>query len=306
MVTQDSINQLITLSREYNKECYFEGDPIIFPKHFALLMQGKPGLFCSINESKSCSGFSVRESSAACTTAYDNTTASDKEGEDPIPTFVPTLKDVEIAGIIAAHLAWGRRDMIIRDCKRAFDEMCWQPYNYVMAGKYKDDDASLHRTIKWSEFAQICTNLKEFYSNNSTLESLDADQIRVQIYSQKSNPKAANKKIHMFRRWMVRNDGVVDLGLWKNSTPAQLVIPLDVHVHRSAINLGITSRRGADITTAKEITDFLKTIFPDDPCKGDFALFAYAATKLKEQEIANKGKQSAKAKSNGNIKESNI
>ena len=333
MVSQDSINQLITLSREYNKECYFEGDPIIFPKHFALLMQGKPGLFCSTTQSNPSIVHIDKESSAANTTsndittltasitttgsitvgdsttacnsitACDTTTTSDN---DAMPTYIPTLKDVEIAGIIAAHLAWGRRDMIIRDCKRAFDEMCWQPYNYVMAGKYKDDDVSLHRTIKWSEFAQICTNLKEFYSNNSTLESLDADQIRVQIYSQKSNPKAANKKIHMFRRWMVRNDGVVDLGLWKNSTPAQLVIPLDVHVHRTAINLGITSRKGADITTAQEITDFLKTIFPEDPCKGDFALFAYAATKLKEQEIANKGKQSAKAKSNGNIKESNI
>lgn len=198
------------------------------------------------------------------------------------------MQDVEIAGIIAAHLAWGRRDMIIRDCKRAFDEMGWRPYDYVMAGRYRDDDASLHRTIKWSEFARICSNLREYFSKNETLETIDADKIRVDIFGQKSNPKAANKKIHMFRRWMVRNDGVVDLGLWKNTSPATLTIPLDVHVHRSAINLGITSRKSADLTTATEITDFLKKVFPDDPCKGDFALFAYAATKLKEQEQAQK------------------
>ncbi|MBR5856380.1 MAG: DUF2400 family protein, partial [Bacteroidales bacterium] len=125
------------------------------------------------------------------------------------------------------------------------------------------------------------SNLKEFYTTHRSIEELEPDQIRVQIYSQKSNPKAANKKIHMFRRWMVRNDGIVDLGLWKSISPAQLVIPLDVHVHRSATNLGITLRKSADITTAQEITDFLKKIFPNDPCKGDFALFAYAATKLK-------------------------
>ena len=267
MVTQESINELIKLSQEYNKECYFEEDPIIFPKHFALLMQGKSGLF---------------------------NTAADRVA---FATGIPSLKDVEIAGIIAAHLAWGRRNMIIRDCKRAFDEMGWQPYNYVMAGNYRSDDASLHRTIKWSEFAKICANLKEFYSNNETLEELDADQIRVQIYSQKSNPKAANKKIHMFRRWMVRSDGIVDLGLWKKTSPAELVIPLDVHVHRSAANLGITMRKGADITTAQEITDFLKRVFPEDPCKGDFALFAYAATKLREQEIANKRNKEIKNKS---------
>ena len=98
------------------------------------------------------------------------------------------------------------------------------------------------------------------------------------VYGQKSDLKAANKKIHMFRRWMVRNDGIVDLGIWKSISPAELIIPLDVHVHRSAINMGITERKGSDITTALQITDFLKKVFPSDPCKGDFALFAYAAT----------------------------
>lgn len=188
------------------------------------------------------------------------------------------LQDVEIAGIIAAHLAWGRRDMIVRDCTRAFDEMGWQPYQYVMEGNYRNEDKSLHRTIKWSDFAAICGRLKEFYSNNESLEKLTPDQIRVIVYGQKSDPKAANKKIHMFRRWMVRNDGIVDLGIWKSISPAELIIPLDVHVHRSAINMGITERKGSDITTALQITDFLKKVFPSDPCKGDFALFAYAAT----------------------------
>lgn len=260
-----------SLAEQYNKEEYFTGDPIIFPKHFARLMQGKeglPGFGCSGSGDNACS-------------CRENRIGSELSGRKY------TLQDVEIAAVIAAHLAWGRRDMIVRDCKRAFDEMGWEPYRYVMAGRYRNEDASLHRTIKWSEFAAICSRLRDFYSVESSLEVLSPDEMRVKVYGQKSDTKAANKKIHMLRRWMVRNDGIVDLGLWRSISPADLVIPLDVHVHRSALQLGVTARKGADIVTAGEITAFLKKAFPGDPCKGDFALFAYAATIRKEAESKN-------------------
>ena len=61
------------------------------------------------------------------------------------------LADVEISALLSAHLAWGRRAMIVRDCERMFEEMSWRPYDYVMNGEYRDENASLHRTIKWSE-----------------------------------------------------------------------------------------------------------------------------------------------------------
>ena len=73
------------------------------------------------------------------------------------------LADVEIAAVISAHLAWGRRAMIVRDCGRAFDEMGWKPYDYVMKGEYRCEPCSLHRTVMWSEFAAICSALREFY-----------------------------------------------------------------------------------------------------------------------------------------------
>ena len=186
-----------------------------------------------------------------------------------------TLQDVEISAVISAHLAWGRREMIVRDCRRAFDEMEWRPYEYVNKGLYRDEDISLHRTIKWSDFAGICSRLKWFYTNNSTLEILSPDQMRTEIYGQKSDVKATNKKIHMLRRWMVRNDGIVDLGIWKNISPSELVIPLDVHVFNSAKKLGITTRRSPDYKAAIEITEYLRKVFPDDPIIGDFALFGY-------------------------------
>ena len=127
------------------------------------------------------------------------------------------LADVEITALIAAHLAWGRRAMIVRDCTRALDEMDWKPYDYVMRGKYRDENASLHRTVKWSEFAQICGRLREIYSEVPSIEGLTNGEIRCRIYGRKEDPKAPDKKINMMRRWMVRDDGKVDLGLWKHS-----------------------------------------------------------------------------------------
>ena len=82
----------------------------------------------------------------------------------------------------------------------------------------------------------------------------------------------------MLRRWMVRDDGKVDLGLWKNISPDELLIPLDVHVYTQAVELDLTARKPKDIKTVREITDAFSDIFPHDPCKGDFALFGYGVT----------------------------
>ena len=188
------------------------------------------------------------------------------------------LADVEIAGLLAAHLAWGRRAMIVRDCDRMFEEMNWRPYDYVMNGEYRNEDVSLHRTIKWRQFAQICENLRNIYAEHDSLEGLTDTDIRCMIFGQKEDRKAPNKKISMMRRWMVRDDGKVDLGVWKNSDKTSLIMPLDVHVYTQATALGLTSRKQKDIVTAREITDAFKEIWPEDPCKGDFALFGYGVT----------------------------
>ena len=187
------------------------------------------------------------------------------------------LQDVEVAAVFAAHFAWGRRAMIVRDCSRLFDEMQWRPFDYVMSGDWRDDPVSIHRTVKWSEVAQICRRLRDFYSAGPgrSLEELGTDGIRTKIFGQKEDPKAPNKKINMMRRWMVRRDGKVDLGLWTNTDPADLLIPLDVHVWQEATALGLTSRKQKDIVTVKEITAALEEVFPGDPCKGDFALFGF-------------------------------
>ncbi len=190
------------------------------------------------------------------------------------------LADVEISALLAAHLAWGRRAMIVRDCGRMFDEMDWKPYEYVMNGEYRDENVSLHRTIKWSEFAAICRRLKTLYDHTAvpSIEGMTDTEIRVNVFGQKEDRRAPNKKISMMRRWLVRDDGKVDLGVWKKSDKTQLILPLDVHVYDQATALGLTERRPKDIVTAREITDAFRDIWPDDPCKGDFALFGYGVT----------------------------
>lgn len=201
-----------------------------------------------------------------------------KEFANRLPEGDVRLADVEIAALLSCHLAWGRRSMIVRDCERMFDHMQWRPYDYVMNGEYRNDDSSLHRTIKWSDFAGICGRLKGIYEERDSLEGMSDADFRVRIFGQKEDRKAPNKKINMMRRWMVREDGKVDLGLWKKSDKKSLILPLDVHVYDQATALGLTSRRQKDIVTAQEITDAFRDIFPEDPCLGDFALFGYGVT----------------------------
>ncbi len=190
-----------------------------------------------------------------------------------------TLADVEISALLASHLAWGRRSMIVRDCGRMLDEMDWKPYEYVMNGEYRDENASLHRTVKWSEFAAICGRLRQIYRTTGSLEGFSDSDIRTKIFGQKEDGKAPNKKISMMKRWLVRDDGKVDLGVWKASDKKQLILPLDVHVYSQATALNLTARRQKDIVTAREITDTFRGIWPEDPCKGDFALFGYGVTR---------------------------
>lgn len=189
-----------------------------------------------------------------------------------------SLQDIEIAAVFSAHFAWGRRAMIVRDCERLFDQMEWRPADYVMSGDWRDDETSIHRTVKWSEVARICRSLREWYRWHDSLEQLSPADFRDTVFGQKPDPKAPNKKINMMRRWMVRDDGKVDLGLWKKTDKRDLIIPLDVHVHTQATELGLTKRRQKDLQTAIQITETFREIFPDDPMLGDFALFGYGVT----------------------------
>jgi len=83
---------------------------------------------------------------------------------------------------------------------------------------------------------------------------------------------SACKRLCMFLRWMVRPADGIDLGLWREISPAKLIIPVDAHIQRIARFLGLTSRRQADWRMAKEITSALRHYDLEDPVKYDFSL----------------------------------
>jgi uncharacterized protein (TIGR02757 family) len=81
----------------------------------------------------------------------------------------------------------------------------------------------------------------------------------------------ACKRWRMFLRWMVR-PGWPDLGVWKGLEPADLLIPLDTHVARTARFIGLSSRSTPDGRMAREVTEGLKKACPEDPLTFDFAI----------------------------------
>ena len=84
---------------------------------------------------------------------------------------------------------------------------------------------------------------------------------------------SACKRLHMALRWLVRNDGIVDLGVWKRLKPKDLMIPLDVHVARVSRSLGLLDRNSNDRKAVEMLTAKLREFDEEDPVKYDFALF---------------------------------
>jgi uncharacterized protein (TIGR02757 family) len=82
---------------------------------------------------------------------------------------------------------------------------------------------------------------------------------------------SGSKRLLLFLRWMVRPADGVDLGLW-DVDASRLLIPVDVHIHRLARNLGFTRRRGLSWRTTEEITAALARLDPRDPASYDFSL----------------------------------
>lgn len=82
---------------------------------------------------------------------------------------------------------------------------------------------------------------------------------------------SACKRLNLMLRWLVRRDDV-DPGGWTCVGPEKLIVPLDTHMHKIALTMGMTGRKSADIRTALEVTASFGRISPGDPVRYDFAL----------------------------------
>jgi uncharacterized protein (TIGR02757 family) len=83
---------------------------------------------------------------------------------------------------------------------------------------------------------------------------------------------SACKRLNLFLRWMVRGPDGVDFGLWRDIPAAELVMPLDTHVHRIGTFIGLTRRKDLSWRTAEDVTMRLRRLDAQDPVRYDFAL----------------------------------
>lgn len=209
---------------------------------------------------------------------------------DPVsfPHRFSEKKDIEISGFLTAWIAYGNRKQILKRANEVHDDMEGKPYEFITKqgyNIYKEKEGSFYRFFKYSDLYEICHRLNAVYTNYKDMEqavnATDHDAITALqklfdgINGIPYTTQSACKRLAMFLRWMIRRDKIVDFGIWQSMDPTDLLIPLDTHVFKMAKRLGMTKRSQADRKAAEEITSALRTIWNDDPCKGDFALFGY-------------------------------
>lgn len=217
-----------------------------------------------------------------------------------IPHLYTQKEDIEIAGFLAATIAWGKREMIIKNSHKMMSFLGNSPYDFILS--HTEDDLSkfehfVHRTYNLEDFKFFVRSLKNIYTNHNGLEGVftkhqSKESLQPAIHEFKkvffeiphpsrttkhvSDPikGSAAKRINMYLRWMVRRDNHgVDFGLWRNIKPALLSCPLDVHSGNVARKLGILTRKQNDGKALTELDNALRELDPTDPVKYDFALF---------------------------------
>lgn len=218
-----------------------------------------------------------------------------------IPHQFSIKQDIEIAGLFAAVFAWGQRKTIINKCLALLDLMDNAPYDFILNHSGHDLDAISsfkHRTFNGTDALYFIHFLKWHYSRSISLEDLflhhdigePVEKSLIQFHqcffslpdaparTRKHIPtplrKSTCKRLNMFLRWMVRDDGRgVDLGIWNRIKMKDLICPIDMHVDRVARRLSLIKRKQTDWLTALELTANLRLLDPDDPVKYDYALF---------------------------------
>ena len=208
------------------------------------------------------------------------------------------VRDREIAGLVASSLACGRVEQILASVALALSRIK-KPARFVREenerGMREIFKGFRHRFADGNNLAAMLSgagaaarkhgSLGNAYKKHMDSKKGDADAALGAFVDELldgasgdaghllPHPKkgSACKRLHLFLRWMVRKDAV-DPGGWNGVRPADLTVPIDVHMHRIARALGMTARKSADAKAAREITDAFREISPADPVKYDFAL----------------------------------
>ncbi len=212
-------------------------------------------------------------------------------------------RDQEIAGLLAALLAYGRVTQILVSVARVLDALDGggSPRGFIERATESDlrnmFKGFTHRFTTGTELASLLIGVKRALSTHDTLEHLFTagrrdeeetilpgltrfvDRLRLLSGGARACPSllsspadgSACKRLNLYLRWMVRRDAV-DPGPWRTMPRSRLVVPLDTHMFRISRALGLTARRQADLKTALEITRGFARLSPRDPVRYDFCL----------------------------------
>jgi uncharacterized protein (TIGR02757 family) len=207
------------------------------------------------------------------------------------------LEDREVVGLLAAGLAYGRVASILKSLEEVRARLGETPAHFVCDAT----NDTLRRTFRgfqhrWTRAEDVVSLLagvrevsREWGSLGAAFGTVSGEEATVQEAlarwvgllrrghagrnSLLADPAAGSacKRLFLYLRWMVRMDAV-DPGGWPHVSPARLIVPVDVHMHRVGQALGFTRRKQADLATALEITDGFRRIVPEDPVRFDFVL----------------------------------
>lgn len=223
---------------------------------------------------------------------------------DPVqfPRRFGDARDIEIVSLLTSHIAWGNRRMICNNCEKLLALFENQPYRFVMEGELESlaDETNIHRTFFGRDLKYFLRGLRKIYTEHGSLEqfaahtgAINSDTPSWDLAASINNELCeANqgveksmrclpenlqhtplKRLNMALRWLVRDDGIVDMGVWKALKPSQLFIPLDVHVANTSRKFELLQRKSNDRKAVEELTATLRRFDSNDPVKYDFALF---------------------------------
>lgn len=202
----------------------------------------------------------------------------------------------EATAFVASALSFGSRAQFLPRIQWILDRAEGDVDGWIRSGCFEadfraDDAACFYRFFTRSDMHSFfsayrrimsdCGTLGEFVRRNCGGDAVKAVEAICSRFRAEGSSgviprdhRSACKRVCMFLRWMVRTDSPVDLGLWSGFIDRRtLVIPLDTHVLQEAAKLGLVKSPCASMAVARRLTLALAEAFPDDPARGDFALF---------------------------------
>lgn len=208
----------------------------------------------------------------------------------------------ETLAFIASCLSYGSRKQFFPKIQFILDVSNGDVYNWVKDGLFDRDIPDtgecyyrLYTKHIMNRFLHALQDMLDEYGSiksyikaNAT-DGLSAVAALTGYFSSKGiegiipkDTKSACKRVCMFLRWMVRDKSPVDLGLWSDIIDKRtLIMPMDTHVVQQACRMGLLASRTASMSAALKLTNKMKECFPDDPLRGDFALFGYGVNQGK-------------------------